>query len=199
VAVDDAARQEGWRWMRTNPGRAAELYARKLWIVLTDDSIVADFAIFGEGMGPPFPVGPVVAGPHPLKTRVRLVAGILRTSGVLLYVAALGGIVLLVRSAREGSLVSRALAVGFCAAALSIPVFSAVIAVNGRYRWPMEDAIMPLAGLFLARATSGPRPIREHWDSATPMEKLKSAVSVTRGGSCPCALAATRPVGSAGG
>jgi len=31
-----------------------------------------------------------------------------------------------------------------------VPVVSAAIAVNGRYRWPAEDAIMPLAGLGLA-------------------------------------------------
>ncbi len=128
----------------------------------TDDSLVADFAIYAEQMGPPFPLEPVLAGAHPLKSHEALVRGILRGSGALLGLAALGGVVLLVRRARGRSLASRALVAGSCAAALYTPLVSAAIAVNGRHRWPVEDALMPLAGLFVARATSRTRP--DSWD-----------------------------------
>lgn len=155
VAVDDAARQEAWWWIREHPGKAARLYVRKLEIIMADDSIVAGFAIFGESVSPPFPPGPVLPGPHPLKAHARLVRSVLRLSGLLLAVCALGGFLVLLRRAREGSVLDRALAVTFAAAALSVPLLSAAIAVNGRYRWPSEDTIMPLAGFFLARITHG--------------------------------------------
>ncbi len=73
---------------------------------------------------------------------------------MLLALCALGGFVLLVRRARKGSIVDRTLAAGFVAAALYVPIVSAAIAVNGRYRWPVEDAITPLAGLFLSKGAS---------------------------------------------
>jgi len=73
---------------------------------------------------------------------------------VLLAAAALGGFWLLVRGARKGSLRDRTLAAGLLAAALYVPLFSAVMAVNGRYRWAAEDVIVPLAGLLLARLSS---------------------------------------------
>ncbi|MEP6994646.1 MAG: hypothetical protein ABI968_09010 [Acidobacteriota bacterium] len=157
VAVDDAARQEAWRWIRANPGRAAALYAHKLRVILTDDSMAANFAIFIEAAPPPDASSAVLPGPHPLKAHRALVYRVLRLSGLLLAAAALGGFFLLVRSASAGSIVSRALSVGFAATALYVPVLSAAIAVSGRYRWPAEDAIMPLAGLFCAWITSGGR------------------------------------------
>ncbi len=142
LAIDDAARQEATRWIRANPGRAAALYVRKLRLILTDDSFVAGFTVLGER---------VLPGSHPLKAHPRAVRLGLRAAGLLLALAGLGGFVILVRRAREGSAVDRALAAGFAAAALYVPVVSAVIAVNGRYRWPSEDVIMPLAGMWLAR------------------------------------------------
>jgi 4-amino-4-deoxy-L-arabinose transferase-like glycosyltransferase len=157
VAVDDAARQEAWRWIRGNPGRAAALYAHKLRIILTEDSTAANFSIFIEGVSTPDAPSAVLPGPHPMKAHPAFVRRVLRISGLLLAAAALGGWVLLVRGARGGSIVSRALAVGFAATALYVPLLSAAIAVSGRYRWPAEDAIMPLAGLFCAWITSGTR------------------------------------------
>jgi hypothetical protein len=147
VAVDDAAREEAWRWIRENPGRTLGLYARKLRIILGDDSIVASFAIFA---GEP----PVLPESHWLRSHDPAVRRILRVSGLALAACGLGGWILLLRGARAGSVADRALAAGLCAAAIAIPLVSAAVAVNGRYRWPAEDAIMPLAGLFLARITT---------------------------------------------
>jgi hypothetical protein len=145
LAVDDAARQEAWRWIRGHPQRAAGLYFKRLWLLATNDGIVADFAILGEATVPPDFPGPVLPGPHLLKTHAELVARILRASGLLLAVAAIGGFAILLRGARDGSIQDRVLAVGFY-----IPLLSAAIAVNGRYRWPVEDVIAPLAGLFVS-------------------------------------------------
>ena len=143
VAVDDAAREEAGRWIRANPGQALRLYGRKLRIILGDDSIVASFAIFAQEQ-------PVVPGSHWLRGHEMAVRRILRISGIVLAACALGGWILLLHGARAGSLADRVLAAGLCAAALAIPLASAAVAVNGRYRWPAEDAIMPLAGLLLA-------------------------------------------------
>jgi len=145
LAIDDAARQEAIRWIRANPVRAAALYVRKLRLILTDDAFVAGFTILGERVLPGF---------HLLKAHPRAVRLGLRAAGLLLALTGLGGFVILVRRAREGSAVDRTLAAGFAAAALYVPVVSAVIAVNGRYRWPSEDVIMPLAGLWLSRKES---------------------------------------------
>ncbi len=150
VAVDDAAREEALRWIRAHRGRAAVLYLRRLGVILKDDAFAAEFAIFAKEI--PYHAGPmaVLPGPHPLKDRAALVKGVLRAAGVLLAAAAIGGFVLLWRRARSGSCADRALVAGFLAAALYVPLVSAAMAVNGRYRWAAEDAIVPLAGLFLA-------------------------------------------------
>jgi 4-amino-4-deoxy-L-arabinose transferase-like glycosyltransferase len=154
IAIDRAAREEALRWIAGNPGSAALLYVRKLRIILTDDGLAAAFTIFGEGNSPPGQPASVLPGPSPLKRHPQAVHRLLRASGVLLALCALGGFVLLVRRARKGSVVDRTLAAGFVAAALYVPIVSAAIAVNGRYRWPVEDVITPLAGLFLSKAAS---------------------------------------------
>jgi hypothetical protein len=150
VAIDDAAWEDARRWILAHPGRAARLYLKKLRIIASDDAFAAAFAIFAEGIPAPVEPKPVLPGAHPLKEHPGSVRAVLRISGLLLGVCALGGFVLLWRSAREGSTIDRALAVGFLAAALCIPLVSAAMAVNGRYRWAAEDAIAPVAGLFLA-------------------------------------------------
>jgi len=154
VAIDDAARAEAGRWIREHPGLAARGYLRRLGIILKDDAFAAEFAIFARSI--PHRGGPLAVLPegHPLERHRGLVHAILRISGVLLAAAALGGFWLLVRGARKGSLRDRTLAAGLLAAALYVPLFSAVMAVNGRYRWAAEDVIVPLAGLLLARLSS---------------------------------------------
>jgi hypothetical protein len=151
AATDDAARAEAWRWIRDHPGAAARGYLRRLGIILKDDAFAAEFAIFAKGIphrGRPLDVLPEG---HGWDGRRVLAHRVLRTSGLLLAAAAFGGFWLLFRGAREGSLRDRALAAGFLAAALYVPLVSAAMAVNGRYRWAAEDAIAPLAGLLLSR------------------------------------------------
>jgi hypothetical protein len=150
VAIDDAAWEEALRWIQAHPGRATRLYLKKLRIIASDDAFAAAFAVFAEGIPAPVELKPVLPGAHPLKEHPAAVRAVLRISGLLLAACALGGFVLLWRGARKGSSIDRALAAGFLAAALCIPLTSAAMAVNGRYRWAAEDTILPLAGLFLS-------------------------------------------------
>ncbi len=150
LAVDDAARAEAWRWIRASPGAALRLYRHKLYLVLRDDCVAAAFAIYAQSIRPPDPPGAALSGPHVLKEHRRAVCGVLRAGGLALAAAALGGLLLLtLRRGRSGT--DRLLAAGILATALYVPVLSAAIAVNGRYRWQAEDAVAPLAGLCLAR------------------------------------------------
>ena len=150
VAIDDAAREEAWRWIRANPLAAARSYVKRLGIILKDDAFAAEFAIYAKEI--PFRTGPVAVleQPHTLDGHRRAVHAALRVSGLLFAVAALGGFWRLLRGARRGLLRDRILASGFLAAALYVPLVSAVMAVNGRYRWAVEDVVAPLAGLFLS-------------------------------------------------
>jgi len=95
----------------------------------------------------------VLPGPHPLKEHAGLVRLVLRAASVLLAAAALGGFVVLLRNARTGSTLERALLASFLLAALYLPLAAAASAANGRSRWMTEDAVTPLAGMFLARAS----------------------------------------------
>jgi hypothetical protein len=191
VAIDDAARAEAWRWIREHPGAAARGYIRRLDIVLKDDAFAAEFAIFARSI--PHRGGPLAVLPegHPLERRRGLVHAVLRISGVLLAAAALGGFWLLVRAARKGSLRDRALAAGFLASALYVPLFSAVMAVNGRYRWAAEDAIAPLAGLSFRKWSAAHS--CGHW---SPFARRRRGTS--RSESCEALTFLTAPAPSPG-
>ena len=52
-----------------------------------------------------------------------------------------------------GPTLERALLASFLLAALYLPLAAAASAANGRSRWMTEDAVTPLAGMFLARAS----------------------------------------------
>jgi len=151
AAIDDAAREEARRWIRDHPAAAARGYVRRLGIVLRDDAFAAEFAIYAKGI--PHRGGPIdaLSEPHPLDGRRIAVHRVLRISGLILAALGLGGFLLLLRGARRGSSRDRVLAAGFLAATLYVPVFSAAMAVNGRYRWAAEDAIAPLAGWLVSR------------------------------------------------
>jgi len=158
AAIDTAAREEALSWIGAHPGSAVAAYLRRLGIILKDDAFAAEFAIFARSI--PQVGGPVAVLPagHPLESRRVLVHRVLRVSGLFLAAAGIAGFWLLLRRAREGALRDRAMAAGFLAAALIVPLFSAAMAVNGRYRWSPEDVLAPLAGLSLSRIGSRSRP-----------------------------------------
>lgn len=150
VELDEAAREIALDWMRRHPWQAARLYLQKLRIMLVQDTLVADWTIYQERVSPPEPGVPVLPGPHPLKRHRMLVLSTLRISAALLLLFALGGgLVLLRKALRSRSRLDWAVPLTFFAAAAYIPLLSALIAVNGRYRWPVEDLLVPLASLFL--------------------------------------------------
>ena len=155
VAVDDAAREEAWRWIRGNPGQALRLYARKLRLILGDDSIVASFAIFSEEP-------PVLPETHWLRGHETAVRGSCESpaSPSRLALSAAGS------SCCEGRAPDPSRIAPWRRASarrrFAIPLASAAVAVNGRYRWPAEDAVMPLAGSCWPRAPGQPpQPERE--------------------------------------
>jgi len=154
MAVDEAARQEALRWIRENPGRAARLYFKKLWIILSDDTSIAGWALYGKGISPPEPGIDVLPSSHFAWRHQRTVLRVLRAADLLLLASGLGGLVLLFLRERHGRHEDLALAVGILAAIAYVPLFSAPIAVNGRYRWPSEDVSLPLAALFVTSRKS---------------------------------------------
>lgn len=150
-----AAEREAWRWIRAEPRRALALYARKVWLIFRQSYIVADFAISGTNISPPFPGLDALPGPHPLKDHIFAVKRALALFAWGLAAAGLAGFLLLferARATREATDPAAALVL-FLAAAC-IPFASAVIAVNGRYRWPVEDLLIPVAAVAIARPLS---------------------------------------------
>jgi len=149
--IDEAARQEALRWIRQNPRRAAQLYVKRLWLILKQDTVVAWWAIYAKKIYPPNPPRDVLPEHHPLEDHRTAVFGSLRIADAFLLVCAVGGFWRLLRRAhRTQSGLDRALAAGFLAAVAYFPLVSAPIAVNGRQRWPSEDLSVPIAAMFLA-------------------------------------------------
>jgi len=52
----------------------------------------------------------------------------------------------------RGGRADRALGIGFLLAALYLPLAAAASAANGRSRWMSEDAVTPVAAMFVASA-----------------------------------------------
>lgn len=151
VAVSDASNRAAWRWMRENPGRALRLYLVKFGIIFRQSNIVGGFAVTGTGISPPWPPADVLPWPNILKTRHRAMEIALSLAAWLIVLLGAAGCLLLARRAlRTREPADLAAALVFPAAALYVPVMSALIAVNGRYRWPVEDVLVPVAALFCA-------------------------------------------------
>ena len=150
LAADAVSRKAAWNWMRANPSRAAALYVRKFATVFRQTFIVASFAVYGEKVEPPVPGIDVLPGPHSLKNHPHLLNGTLWATGWGLVIAGVAGWFLLARRAlRTRQAFEAAAALVLPAAALYVPVVSALIAVNGRYRWPVEDLMVPAAAIAL--------------------------------------------------
>ena len=151
LAVDETARKEAVRWIREHPRQAALLYLKKLSIIFDEDQTVAWWAIYGKGIGPPGHRIDAVSGPSPLDEHPSAVLGTLRFAARLLLALAIGGFaVLFYRASRARTRFQLALAAGYLVAVTYVPLLSAPIAVNGRYRWPSEDLCIPIAAMFVS-------------------------------------------------
>ena len=153
VAISEASDRAARRWMRENPGRAAALYFRKFGIIFRQTDLIAGFAINAEGVEPPTPGLDVLPGPHFLKKHLYAVTTLLKLAGWLaVLLGLLGWIGLLGRALWTRRAADFVPALVLPAAALYVPVISALIAVNGRYRWPVEDLLLPAGAFAVAHA-----------------------------------------------
>jgi 4-amino-4-deoxy-L-arabinose transferase-like glycosyltransferase len=161
LAIDDASRRAAWQWMRENPGEALRLYFVKFGIIFRETYIMASFTVSGERVTPPVPGIDVLPGFHYLKHHLHELNGVLFVTGWALVYAGVGGwIVLFARAARTRSPEDWCAALVLPAATLFVPVVSALIAVNGRYRWPVEDLLVPAAALLAAAVLDARRRTR---------------------------------------
>jgi 4-amino-4-deoxy-L-arabinose transferase-like glycosyltransferase len=152
LAISEASDRAAWRWMRENPGRAAALYFKKFGIIFAQSDLIASFAISARGVEPPKPGIDVLPGPHFLKAHLSAVKTLLSVAGWLaVLLGVLGYIGLLGKALSTRSAADLVPALVLPAAALYVPVISALIAVNGRYRWPVEDLILPVAAFAVVR------------------------------------------------
>lgn len=150
LAVSDAAGTAALRWMRENPKEALRLYFVKFGLIFRQTFVVASFAVSGRDITPPWPGVDVLPQPHFLKEHPHALNGVLWAAGWALVVAGLSGWVVLARRVLETRDPRDAVpAIVLPAATLYVPVLSALIAVNGRYRWPVEDLLVPVAAVFL--------------------------------------------------
>jgi hypothetical protein len=81
-----------------------------------------------------------------------VIAGVRIASAVVGVLGLVGGLLLLRGLTRSPA--ERAATMGFLGTIALIPGVSAWIAVNGRYRWPIEDLLLILAAWTLASAVS---------------------------------------------
>jgi 4-amino-4-deoxy-L-arabinose transferase-like glycosyltransferase len=158
VEIDDAARKAAIAWMRQHPAQAAKLYFEKLRIIAVQDVEIAGWALFARGVSPPVPGADVLPWRNPFKDHPRAVTLVLRlAAGGIALLGALGFLVLFNRAFRTRAPVDWSIALTFLATAAYVPLVSALIAVNGRYRWPTEDLLIPVAASLLAPATRSMR------------------------------------------
>ena len=146
TVVDEVARQEAIRWIRAHPRRAFGLYFRKLWMIVEQDALAPQWATAA-------PPGRADSGGSLLLRHRGVVVVAVRIAAAVFGVLGLVGGLLLLRGL-TGSPAERAATIGFLGTMAFIPAVSAWIAVNGRYRWPVEDLLLILAAWTLASAVS---------------------------------------------
>jgi 4-amino-4-deoxy-L-arabinose transferase-like glycosyltransferase len=174
LAISDASNALAFRWIREHPEQALRLYFIKIGIIFRQADIIEAFAVSGTGITPPVPGIDALPGPHPLKTSLAALKSVLSAIAWLIVILAVGGWILLGhRALRTREPLDLVVALVFPAAALYVPLASALIAVNGRYRWPVEDMMIPAAAMLIAwlpdrlrkaqaqRLARAPRPLRD--------------------------------------
>ncbi|MFZ5786321.1 MAG: ArnT family glycosyltransferase [Acidobacteriota bacterium] len=153
--VDDAARAEAVRWILDNPGRAARLYLARLKWIFTEDKDAVDWATnqayWSQEGSTSTGTGPVTASDSWLtRNRLQVMAATRVCGWLVIVTGALGVILALRRHRRSASAGSAAALTSVLGATTYVALVAALIAVNGRYRWPVED----LAVLFMSLAVA---------------------------------------------
>ena len=161
LAISDASNALAFRWIREHPGPALRLYFVKIGIIFRQADIIEAFAVSGTDVTPPVPGIDALPGPHPLKANLPVLKSVLSSIAWWIVILGVGGWLLLGRRAvRTREPLDLVVALVFPAAALYVPVVSALIAVNGRYRWPVEDMMIPAAAMLIAWLPDGLRKAR---------------------------------------
>ncbi len=150
LAISDASNALAFRWIREHPWQALRLYFVKIGIIFRQADLIETFAVSGKAITPPVPGIDALPGPHALKTELPALKATLSAAAWLIVGLGAAGWILLARRAlttRDPQ--DRVLALVLPAVALYVPLASSLIAVNGRYRWPVEDMMIPVAAMFL--------------------------------------------------
>lgn len=149
LAISDTSNALAWSWIRENPGQALRLYFVKVGIIFKQADLIETFAVSGVGISPG---GDALPGPHLLKRHLPLLKAALSTAAWSIVILGFLGWILLGRRAwRTRGPREITVALVFPVAALYVPLASSLIAVNGRYRWPVEDLMLPVAAFAVAR------------------------------------------------
>ena len=157
--LDSLMFRESVRWIRAHPGRALAGYASRFGDLFAHDAHVADWAIFGAG-SPPFPATRVLPDEHVLKRHPVAVKRILELPSWVLLLLAGGGVIWLLPKALAGghaglqSVTFVALSGAAAYQVSLIPIFFVV----ARYRWPLEDLLLPVAAAALTGFLASARP-----------------------------------------
>lgn len=141
--------------MVRHPGRAVTLYFAKLRWIFTEDKDAADWATnqayWSQAGSTSTGTGSVTASDSWLIRNRLQVMTVTRVCGwLVIVIGALGVIVAIRKHRRSASAMSAAALTSVLGATAYVPLVSALIAVNGRYRWPVEDLAVLLMALAVA-------------------------------------------------
>ena len=161
--LDSLVFRESLRWIRAHPGKAMAGYVRRFGDLFAHDAYAAGWAIFG-GAAPPSPNSQVLPGEHVLNRHVLAVKRTLELPSWVLLLAAGGGLIWLLPKAlarRQPGLSDVTTVVIAGAAAYQvflIPIFIML----ARYRWPVEDLLVPFAAAVFAGLVGSVRTCVRH-------------------------------------
>jgi 4-amino-4-deoxy-L-arabinose transferase-like glycosyltransferase len=142
--------RESFRWIEAHPGKAVAGYVRRFAVLFAHDAHAADWAIFGSG-SPPEPPTDVLPGAHALKRHPTAVKWVLEWPSWVLLLASAGGVVWLLAGmlkATQPGLREATFAAVSSAAAYQVVLVPIFITLP-RYRWPIEDLLVPVAAAAL--------------------------------------------------
>ncbi len=146
-------------WIAAHPVRFLAGYFRRLGQFFADGDQIGDWVALARDVSPPFPGRDVLPDRAWAKSHPALVHGVTWGANVAFWLGIVAGTgVLGFRIAREGwARHAPAVAtLGVLSAGLSLPV--AVFVVVSRYRWPLEDLLVPVVALSIVTCAGAVRP-----------------------------------------
>jgi hypothetical protein len=153
--INDQARRVVLPWLAEHPGTVVRRYLANLRVFLGAEVAIVQWVFDAKGFTPPDPPVESLPGEHPLKHHLRLLRGIMKDAWILLLLFAGLGVMCLWKDGRQGRGLpqSRVALFVLCGVALYLLLLTCVYHVSDRYRWPVEDALFPLAACSFAAAS----------------------------------------------